>query len=113
MPPVFQPSEAFQFDWSEDFAILGDERAKLQVAHFKLSRSRAFLLRAYPLQTLETLFDAHVHGFKVFDGVPARGLNDKLKTAKDRVGRGKERQVNARFLAMAMLHWSEHAGASI
>jgi hypothetical protein len=67
------PGEAFQFDWSEDWAILGGERTKLQVAHIKLSHSRAFLLRAYLLQTHEMLFDAHWHAFRVFGGVPARG----------------------------------------
>ena len=36
---------------------------KLQVAHFKLCHSRAFMLRAYPLQTHEMLFDAHNHCF--------------------------------------------------
>ena len=46
------------------------------------------------------LFDAHWHGFRVFGGVPNRGIYDNMKTAVDRVGRGKERQVNARFLAM-------------
>ncbi len=101
VPLVFQPGEAFQFDWSEDFAMLGGERTKLQVAHIKLSHSRAFLLRTYPLQTHEMLFDAHVHGFRVFGGVPGRGIYDNMRTAVDRVGRGKERQVNARFLAMA------------
>jgi hypothetical protein len=49
VPLAFQPGEAFQFDWSEDWAILGGERTKLQVAHFKLSFSRAFIVRAYPL----------------------------------------------------------------
>ena len=68
VPLVFQPGEAFQFDWSEDCAILGGERTKLQVAHIKLSHSRAFLLRAYPLQTHEMLFDVHVHAFRVFAG---------------------------------------------
>ena len=29
------------------------------MAHFKLSHSQAFLLRAYSLQTHEILFDAH------------------------------------------------------
>ena len=96
----FRPGEAFQFDWSEDYAVLGGERTKLQVAHIKLSHSRAFLLRAYPLQTHEMLFDAHWHGFRVFGGVPGRGIYDNMKTAVDRVGRGKERQVNIRFLAM-------------
>jgi hypothetical protein len=28
------PGEAFQFDWSEDWAIIAGERTKLQVAHF-------------------------------------------------------------------------------
>ncbi len=71
------------------------------MAHIKLSHSRAFLLRAYPLQTHEMLFDAHWHAFRVFGGVPGRGIYDNMRTAVDRVGRGKERQVNARFLAMA------------
>lgn len=76
VPLSFSPGEAFQFDWSDDFAILGGERTKLQMAHIKLSHSRAFLLRAYLLQTHEMLFDAHWHGFRVFGGVPARGIYD-------------------------------------
>ncbi len=92
--------EAFQFDWSEDWAVLGGERTKLQVAHFKLSFSRAFIVRAYPLQTHEMLFDAHYHGFRVLGGVPRRGIYDNMRTAVDRVGCGKARQVNTRFLAM-------------
>ncbi len=101
VPLVFQPGDAFQFDWSEDWATLGGERTKLQIAHFKLSHSRAFVLRAYPLQTHEMLFDAHEHAFRVLGGVPQRGIYDNMKTAVDRVGKGKERQVNARFAAMA------------
>ncbi len=101
VPLIFSPGEAFQFDWSEDFAVLGGERTKLQVAHIKLSHSRAFLVRAYLLQTHEMLFDAHWHGFRVFGGVPGRGIYDNMRTAVDRVGRGKERQINMRFLAMA------------
>jgi transposase len=86
--------------WSEDWAIIGGERTKLQVAHFKLSYSRAFILRAYPQQTHEMLFDAHNHAFRVLGGVPRRGIYDNMRTAVDKVGRGKERQVNARFSAM-------------
>lgn len=76
VPLSFRPGEAFQFDWSEDFAVIGGERTKLQVAHIKLSHSRAFLVRAYLLQTHEMLFDAHWHGFRVFGGVPERGIYD-------------------------------------
>lgn len=101
IPLTFAPGEAFQFDWSEDWAVLGGERIKLQVAHTKLSHSRVFIVRAYPLQTHEMLFDAHYHAFRVFGGIPARGIDDNMKTAVDRVGSGKARQVNARFAAMA------------
>ena len=101
VPLAFAPGEAFQFDWSEDWAIVGGERIKLQVAHFKLSHSRAFFIRAYLLQTHEMLFDAHYHAFRVLGGVPRRGIYDNMRTAVDRVGVGKERQVNARFAAMA------------
>jgi len=100
VPLTFAPGEAFQFDWSEDWAVIGGERTKLQVAHFKLSHSRAFMLRAYPLQTHEMLFDAHVHAFDVFGGVPQRGIYDNMKTAVSRIGRGKEREVNIRFAAL-------------
>lgn len=101
VPLTFEPGEAFQFDWSEDWAIIGNERTKLQVAHTKLSYSRAFIVRAYLLQTHEMLFDAHNHAFRVLGGIPRRGIYDNMRTAIDRVGRGKERDVNARFLAMA------------
>jgi hypothetical protein len=40
------------------------------------------------------LFDAHNHAFRVFGGVPRRGIYDNMRTAIDKVGRGKERDVN-------------------
>ncbi|HCO54894.1 MAG TPA: IS21 family transposase [Pelagibacterium sp.] len=101
VPLAFEPGEAFQFDWSEDWALIGGERVKLQAAHTKLCYSRAFVVRAYLLQTHEMLFDAHNHAFRVLGGVPRRGIYDNMRTAVDKVGRGKARQVNARFSAMA------------
>lgn len=100
IPLTFAPGEAFQFDWSEDWAVIGNERTKLQVAHFKLAHSRAFYVRAYPLQTHEMLFDAHHHAFVCLGGIPKRGIYDNMRTAVDKVGRGKQRTVNARFKAM-------------
>lgn len=101
VPLVFAPGEAFQFDWSEDWAIIVGKQTKLQVAHTKLSHSRAFTVRAYLLQTHEMLFDALTQAFRVLGGVPQRGIFDNMKTAVDRIGSGKARQVNARFAAMA------------
>jgi hypothetical protein len=50
---------------------------------------------------MASMFDAHWHAFRVFGGVPERGIYDNMRTAVDLVGRGKARQVNIRFLAMA------------
>jgi transposase len=91
VPLVFQPGEAFQFDWSEDWAIVAGERTRLQVAHTKLSHSRSFIVRAYLLQTHEMLFDALAEAFRVLGGVPQRGIFDNMKTAVDRIGSGKAR----------------------
>jgi transposase len=101
VPLVFPPGDAFQFDWSEDWAVIDSKRVKLQAAHTKLAHSRAFVVRAYRLQTHEMLFDALAEAFRVLGGVPRRGIFDNMRTAVDRVGTGKMRQVNARFAAMA------------
>ena len=58
-------------------------------------------MRAYLLQTHEMLFDALTQAFRVLGGVPQRGIFDNMKTAVDRIGTGKARQINARFAAMA------------
>jgi transposase len=100
IPLRFAPGEAFQFDWSCEYAVIAGIKRRLDVAHIKLAHSRVFLLVAYPLQTHEMLFDAHAHAFAAFGGVPRRGIFDNMKTAVDKVGRGKERTVNARFQAM-------------
>ena len=100
VPMRFAPGEAFQFDWSCEYATIGGIRRRLEVAHIKLAHSRVFLVVAYPLQSHEMLFDAHARAFAAFGGVPRRGIYDNMKTAVDKVGRGKERTVNARFQAM-------------
>jgi transposase len=78
VPLVFAAGEAFQFDWSEDWAIIGGRQTKLQVAHTKLSHSRAFIVRAYPLQTHEMLFDALAEAFRVLGGVIGHAIHSVM-----------------------------------
>lgn len=101
VPLKFALGDAFQFDWSTEYAWVGGLRRRLEVAHTKLCGSRAFWLVAYPTQSHEMLFDAHARAFAAFGGVPQRGIYDNMKTAVDKVGRARERTVNARFQAMA------------
>ncbi len=100
VPLSFEPGDAFQFDWSCEYAFVGGLRRRAEVAHTKLAHSRAFWLSAYPMQSHEMLFDAHAQAFAAFDGVPRRGLYDNMKTAVDKVGLGKARSINLRFAAM-------------
>ncbi len=100
VPLAFEPGEAFQFDWSDESMVVGGIFYKLQVAHLKLCASRAFWLVAYPSQGHEMLFDAHTRAFTALGGVPRRGIYDNMKTAVDKVKKGKGRVVNARFTAM-------------
>lgn len=72
-------------------ALVGGVRRRLEVAHVKLAHSRAFWLVAYWGQSHEMLFDVHTRTFSTFGGVPKRGLYDSMKTAIDRIGRGRKR----------------------
>ena len=100
VPLAFELGEAYQFDWSEEGLVVGGIYYRLQVAHMKLCASRAFWLVAYPSQGHEMLFDAHTRSFAALGGVAHRGIYDNMKTAVDRVKKGKGRVVNARFAVM-------------
>ncbi len=80
VPLKFALGDAFQFDWSTEYAWVGGLRRRLEVAHTKLCGSRAFWLVAYPTQSHEMLFDAHARAFAAFGGVPQRGIYDNLWT---------------------------------
>ena len=100
VPLKFELGEAFQFDWSEESLVIGGIYRRMQVSHLKLCASRAFWLVAYPSQGHEMLFDAHTRSFTALGGIPRRGIYDNMKTAVDKVNKGKGRIVNARFAVM-------------
>jgi len=100
VPLKFALGEAFQFDWSEEWLVIGGIHRKVLAAHTKLCASRAFMLSGYPSQNHEMLFDAHTRAFAAFGGVPKRGIYDNMKTAVDKVSKGNGRVVNTRFFAM-------------
>jgi transposase len=100
VPLAFELGEAFQFDWSEEGQVVGGVYYRLQVAQLKLCASRAFWLVAYPSQGHEMLFDAHTRSFAAMGGIARRGIYDNMKTAVDKVKKGKGRTVNKRFAAM-------------
>jgi transposase len=80
IPLLFQPGEAYQFDWSHEDVEIAGKPMRVKVAHMRLCASRAVYVRAYPRETQEMVFDAHARGFAFFGGVPLRGIYDNLWT---------------------------------
>jgi hypothetical protein len=71
----FAAGETFQFDWGENYALIDRRKNKLQVAHFKLSRSRAYILRAYPAQSHETNYNDCLVNFLAPHFIPLQSCN--------------------------------------
>lgn len=97
IPLVYEPGEAFQFDWSHESVQMDGMPTKAKVAHIRLCHSRFFLAVAYPRETQEMVFDAHIQAFDHFEGVCRRGIYDNLKTVVNKILTGKERNFNNRF----------------
>ena len=100
VPLSFAPGEAYQFDWSHEIVVLGEATTKVKVAHVRLCHSRMPFVRAYPRESQEMVFDAHIRAFEFFRGACTRGIYDNMKTAVEAVFIGKDRQFNRRFLQM-------------
>ena len=100
VPLSFAPGEAYQFDWSHEIVVIGGVTTTVKVAHVRLCHSRMLLVRAYPRETQEMVFDAHDRAFAFFRGACTRGIYDNMKTAVDAIFVGKERGYNRSFLQM-------------
>lgn len=97
IPLRFDPGEAYQFDWSHEKAIIAGVPQTIKVAHFRLCHSRMFFVAAYPRESQEMVFDAHNKAFTFFQGTCRRGIYDNLKTAINKILRGKQRLFNRKF----------------
>jgi len=104
VPLSFAPGEAYRFDWSHEVVLINGTTVTVKVAHVRLCHSRMLFVRAYPRETQEMVFDAHVRAFAFFKGTCTRGIYDNMKTAVETVFIGKDRQYNRRFLRMCGHH---------
>jgi hypothetical protein len=94
-------ADAFQFDWSTEYLVIGGMHRRLEVAHAKLAcQPRLLLVAYYQPRAHEMLFDAHMPArLPPSVACPAR----HLRQHEDGGGQSRparERNVNARFHAM-------------
>ena len=100
IPLHFAAGDALQFDWSEEYVILGGVEHKVHVAHFRLCHSRKPFVVAYMNEKQEMVLDAFVRALAFFGGVPRRAIIDNPKTMVTYVSRSKDRIFHPRFLAL-------------
>ncbi len=100
VPLTFASGEAYQFDWSHEQLEIDGMPMTVKTAHMRLCHSRMVFCFGYPRETQEMVFDAHQRGFAFFGGSCGRGIYDNMKTAVNKVLRGKQRELNSRFEQM-------------
>lgn len=101
IPLVFEPGQAFQFDWGEEEICLNGEIIRVKAARIKLCYSRYSLVVVYPNEQLEMVMAAHEEAFKFFEGCCKNGIYDNMKTAVKKILIGKNRLFNDKFAQMA------------
>ena len=107
VPLSFDPGEAYQFDWSHEYARLAGATTRVKAAQMRLCYSRMQLVQIFPREGQEMVFEAHERSFRFFGGVCRRGIYDNMKTAVSTVFVGKRRDYNRRFQQMCSHHLVE------
>lgn len=98
IPLNFQPGQDAQVDWGEAVVVMAGERETVQLFVMRLCYSRRTFAMAFPTQRQEAFFMAHAEAFRFFGGVPHTLTYDNLKTAVQKVLRGRNRKEQDRFI---------------
>jgi hypothetical protein len=101
VPLVYRPGDLAEVDFFEVLVDVAGQRKKAWMFLMRLMHSGRDFVRLYPRQDQICFLDAHVRAFEHFGAVPQRLLYDNLKPAVTRVLVGFERELSARFAAMA------------
>jgi transposase len=96
VPLQFEPGTA-QMDWGEAKVRYGDDLHKVQLFVMTLPVSGARFVTAFPRATQEFFFEGHQRAFEFFGGVPSRIIYDNLKSAVQKVLKGRKRELNETF----------------
>jgi transposase len=107
MPLLFEAGEEAQVDWGEAKVIENGTLRTVQLFCMRLSHGKASFVYPYERATMEAFLDGHVRAFEFFGGVPRRLAYDNLKSAVTHVGRGRERQLNERFVQLRSFYLFE------
>lgn len=101
VPLVYAPGDLAEVDFFEVFVDLDGRRRKAWMFVMRLMHSGRDYARLYLRQDQVCFLDGHVRAFEHFGVVPHRLAYDNLRAAVKRILVGSERELTARFVAMA------------
>jgi transposase len=109
VPLVYAPGELAEVDFFEVLVDVDGARKKAWMFVMRLMASGTDFVWLYNRQDQVSFLDGHVRAFAFFEAVPQRIAYDNLKAAVTRVLVGAERQLSARFEALASHYLFEPA----
>ncbi len=101
VPLTYRPGDLAEVDFFEVLVDLEGTRHKAWLFLMRLMYSGRDFAWIYERQDQVSFLDGHVRAFAHFGGVPARLAYDNLKAAVARILVGGERELTARFAALA------------
>ncbi len=100
VPQAHEPGAEAEVDWGEAKVRLRGELVKAKLFLMRLSHSGATYVEAFPSETQQAFLEAHANAFAFLGGVPGRVRYDNLRSAVQRVMRGRRRVEQDRFVAL-------------
>jgi transposase len=101
IPLVYKPGDLGEVDFFEVLVEIGGTRRKAHMFVMRLMHSKRDFAWLYPRQDQTCFLDGHVRAFAHFGAVPHRLVYDNLRAAVRKVLVGSERELAARFVALA------------
>ncbi len=101
VPLEYVPGELAEVDFFEVLVDIDGKRRKAWMFVMRMMASGTDFVCLYDRQDQASFLDGHVRAFAFFGAVPQRIAYDNLKAAVTRVLVGSERELSARFRALA------------
>ena len=99
IPLIYAPGQMAQVDFGEAEVIISGEQLTAQIFCLRMCYSKQSFVMALPNQSQESFFEGHVRAFDFLGGVPGQLVYDNLKTAVNKVLKGRDREEQVSFVA--------------
>jgi transposase len=99
IPLSYAPGQMAQVDFGEAEVIISGEQLTAQIFCLRMCYSKQAFVMALPNQSQEAFFEGHVRAFHFLGGVPGQLVYDNLKTAVNKVLKGRDREEQVSFVA--------------